>query len=119
MKKIFTAIVILLLMTNVSVLAIRPATAIPVDLYLHYTDPTPGHNGPHRTPAPEVYQDGYNMYVPESLIGDTLQLVQDDVIVFSMVITDEEFTLPSTLAGTFTLQIFHDIYCFEGEIELQ
>ena len=118
MKKNFATILALLLLTNIQVWAINPETAIIIDLQVNSVDPTHGQNGPQRTPAPEVYQDGYNMYVPESLIGDTLQLVQNDVVVFSMVITDEEFTLPSTLAGTFTLQIFHDIYCYEGEIEL-
>ena len=119
MKKIFAAIVALLLVTNISVWAIRPATAIPVDLQCGIINPTPNQGGPQRTPAPEVYQDGYNMYVPESLIGDTLQLVDEDSnVVYSIVITDEEVNLPTTLTGTYELQIIHDNLCFYGDIEL-
>lgn len=118
MRKLVLTLMAIIVFASASFADFTRTTKVPVTLTVTIINPG-GHGPQHpRTPAPEVYQDGYNMYVPESLIGDTMQLVQDDVVVFSMVITDEEFALPSTLAGTFTLQIFHDIYCYEGEIEL-
>ena len=119
MKKIFATILALFLVSNVSVLAFQPVNNGYVELQSRPIDVKPGTNDPHRTPAPEVYQDGHTLYVPESCIGDTLQLVDEDSnVVYSIVITDEEVNLPTTLTGTYELQIIHDNLCFYGEIEL-
>jgi hypothetical protein len=49
-------------------------------------------------------------------VGDTLQLVQNDVVVYSIVITSDEVELPASLEGTFEIRIIEDEWLFYGEI---
>jgi len=79
-----------------------------------------GNGGPHRTPpqAPVVDLDDHTLYFTTSCMGDTLQLVQNGVVVYSAVITSDEVELPATLEGDFKLQIIHDNWLFYGDIEL-
>ena len=80
----------------------------------------PTTSGPQRNPVvlPEVYIDGYVLTFDESCVGDTLQLVQNGVVVYSAVITSDEVELPATLEGEFELQIIHGNWLFYGDIEL-
>ena len=68
--------------------------------------------------APIVDLDDHTLYFTTSCVGDTLQLVQNDVVVYSIVISDDEVELPETLTGEFEIQIIQDEWLFYGVIEL-
>ena len=71
--------------------------------------------------VPEVYLDGDTLYFDEALEGCTVQLVdEDENVVFSDSIEENQTTLilPSTLTGTFELQIITTQYIFYCEVEL-
>ena len=68
--------------------------------------------------APIVDLDDHTLYFTTSCVGDTLQLVQNDVVVYSTVIADDEVDLPETLTGEFEIQIIQDEWLFYGVIEL-
>ncbi len=82
-------------------------------------DPIIGNN-PHKSPvqAPIVDLDDHTLYFTTSCVGDTLQLVQNGVVVYSTVIADDEVELPETLTGEFEIQIIQDEWLFYGVIEL-
>ena len=67
---------------------------------------------------PIVDLDDHTLYFTTSCVGDTLQLVQNGVVVYSTVITSNEVELPATLEGEFELQIIRDNWLFYGDIEL-
>ena len=67
---------------------------------------------------PIVDLDDHTLYFTTSCVGDTLQLVQNGVVVYSTVIASDEVELPATLEGDFELQIIHDNWLFYGDIEL-
>jgi len=79
-----------------------------------------GTGGPHKSPVqvPIVDLDNHTLYFTTSCVGDTLQLVQNDVVVYSTVIADDEVELPETLTGEFEIQIIQDEWLFYGVIEL-
>ena len=68
--------------------------------------------------APIVDLDDHTLYFTTSCVGDTLQLVQNGVVVYSTIISSDEVELPATLEGDFELQIIHDNWLFYGDIEL-
>lgn len=68
--------------------------------------------------APIVDLDDHTLYFTTSCVGDTLQLVQNDVVVYSTIIADDEVELPETLTGEFEIQIIQDEWLFYGVIEL-
>lgn len=96
------------------------AMAQRIGLQIQYVDPTKELDGPHRSPVeiPEVLLDDHTLYFTTSCVGDTLQLVQNDVVVYSIVISDDEVELPASLEGTFEIRIIEDEWLFYGEIEL-
>ncbi|MBQ7471055.1 MAG: hypothetical protein IJS97_01315 [Prevotella sp.] len=67
---------------------------------------------------PIVDLDDHTLYFTTSCVGDTLQLVQNGVVVYSTVIASDEVELPATLEGEFEIQIIHDNWLFYGDIEL-
>ena len=77
-----------------------------------------GTGGPHKSPVqvPIVDLDNHTLYFTTSCVGDTLQLVQNDVVVYSIVITSDEVELPASLEGTFEIRIIEDEWLFYGEI---
>ena len=81
-------------------------------------DPIGSQIGPHKSPvqAPIVDLDDHTLYFTTSCVGDTLQLVQNDVVVYSIVITSDEVELPASLEGTFEIRIIEDEWLFYGEI---
>ncbi len=91
-----------------------------IGLQIQYVDPTKELGGPHRNPVdiPEVSLDDHTLYFTTSCVGDTLQLVQNGVVVYSTVIADDEVELPETLTGEFEIQIIQDEWLFYGVIEL-
>lgn len=68
--------------------------------------------------VPIVDLDDHTLYFTTSCVGDTLQLVQNGVVVYSTVIADDEVELPETLTGEFEIQIIQDEWLFYGVIEL-
>ena len=94
---------------------------IRIPLTVSIIDPTPmGPNNGHKSsPQPPIVDlDDHTLYFTTSCVGDTLQLVQNGVVVYSTVIASDEVELPATLEGDFELQIIHDNWLFYGIIEL-
>lgn len=70
---------------------------------------------------PSVYQDGHTLYLYSGCTGATLRLLDaDEEEVFSTEITDEmdEICIPSTLIGTYRLEIIRGAFTFYCYIEL-
>ena len=70
---------------------------------------------------PEVWQDGHTLYFDAAIEGCTIQLLdEDENVVFSHFIEENEtsLTFPSTLTGTYELQIIRGSIVFYCEIEL-
>jgi hypothetical protein len=97
-------------------------SALPVRVHLNVfnDDPTIGIGGIHKSPVqvPVVNLDDHTLYFTTSCVGDTLQLVQNGVVVYSTVIASDEVELPATLEGDYELQIIHNEWLFYGDIEL-
>lgn len=110
MKKVF----IMLL------LALATLTANAQRINFKIDKPAIGTGGPHKSPVqtPIVDLDDHTLYFTTSCVGDTLQLVQNDVVVYSIVIASDEVELPASLEGTFEIRIIEDEWLFYGEIEL-
>jgi hypothetical protein len=67
---------------------------------------------------PVVDLDDHTLYFTTSCVGDTLQLVQNGVVVYSTVIASDEVELPATLEGDFEIQIIRGSWLFYGDVEL-
>ncbi len=86
-------------------------------------DPTyPGPNYP-KSPVqpPEVYLDGYTLYIVSSHADYTLVVEDtDETEVYQTSVPSSVSTvvLPSSLSGTYILKLETDTFIFEGEIEL-
>jgi len=72
-----------------------------------------------RTPVkcPMASIDGHTLYI-ESCEGCQLQLVKDNDVVYSTVITSGVVELPDTFTGNYELRIIRGGICFWAEIEL-
>ena len=83
---------------------------------------TPTNGGSPRSPelVPVLYLDGYTLTVSDNTMGSTIQLLDaNDNVVFSTYVAIEgEIYLPTTLSGTYTIQVIFDNVTFEGELEL-
>ena len=88
------------------------------------TPPINGEDGtpPHRDPiiVPVFYLDGYTLTASDNTIGSTVELLdEDDNVVFSTYVYIEgDIQLPTTLAGTYTIEVTRAGQTFIGEIEL-
>lgn len=102
-----------------------------VDAFADVTAPIPfrvirttspnGHNPKSPVLAPTVYIDGNVLTFETPCDGCVLQLVdEDDDVVYSIVIPagTTSLILPSTLSGTFELQIIRDNWLFYADINL-
>ena len=117
MKKSFFLVTLMFSLLLFS--SFKPMTRI--HLTVTIIDETPigpgeGHRGGPQ--APIVDLDDHTLYFTTSCVGDTLQLVQNGVVVYSTVIADDEVELPETLTGEFEIQIIQDEWLFYGVIEL-
>lgn len=95
----------------------------PIPFNTGYVNPTSPGNPKPKSPVcvPIVYQDGNVLTFATACDGCTLQLVdEDDDVVYSIVIPAGTTTLvlPSTLSGTFELQIIRDNGLFYADIIL-
>ena len=86
--------------------------------------PEQGPNGEHgdkpRGPIeiPTVYYEDYVLSFDSSCIGCTVELVQNDVVVFTDVVDPNgEVEIPKTLVGLVELRIYRGGITFVGEFE--
>ena len=86
--------------------------------------PTDPSNGEHpRSPivTPVFYLDGYTLTASSNTAGSTVELLDENgTVVFSTYIYIEgDITLPTTLSGTYTIEVTRGGITFQGEIELE
>ena len=103
------------------VTTVAQAARVRVDVGVHFGDPN--QDLPvRRTPTllPEIYIDG-NILSFDELCGEfLLEVIQDDTVVYSTIITDgmTSVDLPSSLSGSFEIRFETDTYYYYGYIEL-
>lgn len=70
--------------------------------------------------VPVFYIDGYTLTASDNTIGSTVQLLDenDNVLFSTYVYMEGDINLPTTLCGTYTIQVIFDNITFEGEIVL-
>ena len=116
MKKKLT---ILLLALSASMVINADPIIVPVNPIVN---PSDGDGENPRSPilVPVLYIDGYTLTAGTGTLGSTIQLLdEDDNVVFStFVYVEGDIQLPTTLSGTYTIQVLRDGITFEGEIEL-
>ena len=118
MKKLFFLLVALFVATQTKA---DPGNGNPVPMTPIVTTPINGGN--QRMPAamPEFYLDGYTLTAGSYTVGSTIELKDEDgEVVFTSYIYSEGDTivLPSTLSGTYTIEVTRGDITFVGEIEL-
>lgn len=77
--------------------------------------------GANRAPirTPEVYIDDYTLIFDTSFEGLSVELIQDDEVVYSDIIDENgEVLLPNYLVGEYELRFYVGDFIFVGEIEL-
>lgn len=83
----------------------------------------PDQGGPQRSPIfiPSVFLDGYSLLFERCCIGSEIEICQDDEVVYSTSITDENCVvlLPENLSGFFEFRLYWGSHVFVGEFELQ
>ena len=96
------------------------ATSAEDPLILVPTIPT--HGGHPRSPilTPVFYLDGYTLTAADNTLGSTVMLLdEDDNVVFTTYVSIEgDIQLPTTLSGTYTIEVVRGGITFIGEIEL-
>ena len=114
---IFTLVVAMLSLANVR------ANAVPVRVHFQvgYIDPTLEQTNPNRTPVqpPLIYIEDGTLTFDTNCDGCELRLVNaEDEVEYTTVISGSTLELPSTLSGTYVLEIICGNYIFLGEITL-
>ena len=83
----------------------------------------PGNGDDPRSPlvTPLFYLDGYTLTASSNTVGSTVELKDESgIVVFSTYIYIEgDINLPTTLSGTYTIEVVRDGITFQGEIELE
>ena len=82
-----------------------------------------GHSNRSPIRIPDAYIDGHTLTFDASCVGCTLTLVQDNIIVYSATVEENEngegeVVLPDYLTGKYELQLQLGSITFVGEIEL-
>ena len=116
MKKYYLALICLFVFNEMPIHASR----VPIGLVPSKYDDTPVNIGRGKAPRrmPVIYQDGYTLslssYHPEYIIN----IIQDDVVVYSSLIPEgvTEYDLPSYLEGEYLIQFVSESNCFTGYI---
>ncbi len=102
--------------------AVTAMYADPGPIQLPPIKTTPDNGGHPRSPAlvPVLYIDGYTLTAGNGTLGSTIQLLdENDNVVFStFVYIEGDMELPTTLSGTYTIQVLRGSQTFEGEITL-
>lgn len=106
-------------------LALLAATTINAEPELVPVRPvptTPPNGDPARSPivTPVFYLDGYTLTAADNTLGSTVMLLdEDDNVVFTTYVSIEgDILLPTTLSGTYTIEVARGGITFIGEIEL-
>lgn len=70
--------------------------------------------------VPVLYIDGYTLTAGDYTLGTTIRLLdENDEVVFSTYVAIEgDIQLPTTLCGTYTIEVISGSITFIGEIEL-
>ncbi len=125
MKKTITIIALVGLPILAMASTEEPQTGTPVNLAVGIIDPqTPMDVKLPKAPVqpPYVTLDDHTLYIWSQHTGYTLTLLDDNGIVVyqTYVATGVQFAdLPSTLSGSYTLQLSNDAYLFTGVIDLE
>jgi len=118
-KKSMFLIVLLATLFPLSKLYADPSI---INLQVNYEDPDDMSDPFPRSPIllPVLYIDGYTLTAGTSTVGSTIQLLDEDdnVVLSTFVFVEGDIQLPTTLSGTYTIQVVFDNITFEGEIEL-
>ena len=85
------------------------------------TLPQEGDNPRSPIVMPVFYLDGYTLTASSNTVGSTVELLdENDNVVFSTYIYIEgDINLPTTLCGTYTIEVTRGGITFQGEIELE
>ena len=108
----------------VTLFAVTTVSADPVDFIVPLTDvntqPTNGDDPRSPVLVPVLYLDGYTLRAGDNTIGSTIQLLdENDNVVFSTYVYMEgDINLPTTLTGTYTIEVIRGSQTFVGEITL-
>ena len=93
-----------------------------IEFDVRIIDNKPLHPGSPRTPTlyPIVWQDGYELEFETPHEEYVLNIVSGTTIVYTTVVASNvsSVQLPTTLSGTYELQLIQNNYCFYGYIEL-
>ena len=125
MKKVFCILSMIGLMIPSMSYSQTPANGIPVNLTAGIIDPeTPMDVNRPKGPVmpPYVTLDDHTLYIWSQHGGYTLTLLDDnDAVVYqTYVAAGVQFcALPSTLSGSYTLQLSDDTYLYTGMIDLE
>ena len=70
---------------------------------------------------PSVYLSEYTLLFEECCIGCEIEIMENDEVVYSTIITDANGTvqLPEDLSGNFELHLYWGSFVFVGEIDLE
>ena len=106
-------------------LALLAATTINAEPELVPVRPvptTPPDGGNPRSPilSPVFYLDGYTLTASDYTLGSTVELLDanDNVVFTTYVSIEGDIQLPTTLSGTYTIEVVRGGITFIGEIEL-
>ena len=116
-KTLFIAMMAITAMLPTSaVKADPPGAPIPLQIWHPEDDQDPYK----RELVPVLYIDGYTLTASDNTLGSTIRILdENDNVVFSTYVAIEgEINLPTTLSGTYTIQVVFDDITFVGEIEL-
>ena len=115
-----------LLLLLVAIIATSNMKADPTGFIIHLMEDfktLPENGGPNRSPVlvPEFYLDGYTLTAGSYTVGSTVELKNEDgEVVFTsyIYVEGDTVTLPSSLSGTYTIEVTRGSQTFVGEIEL-
>ena len=83
----------------------------------HHTEDGEISRSPIRRPS--LFIDNHTLSFSNSCVGFTLELVQDDVVVYTYLINGtDDLVLPCELFGVYEIRLLGGSFTFVGEIEL-
>ena len=111
-------------MSTLAVYGQVPTQGTQVQLQLTWEDPSGINNKPPKAPVrpPYVTLDDHTLYIWSQHGGYTLTLLDDnDTVVYqNYLFAGVQYdVLPTTLTGSFTLQLSDDTYLYTGMIDLE
>lgn len=108
-----------------ALLAATTMNAAPGDnnpIFLAPIPPIPQNGNDPRSPilTPVFYLDGYTLTAADNTLGSTVMLLdENDNVVFTTYVSIEgDIQLPTTLSGTYIIEVVRGGITFIGEIEL-